>query len=56
MFQKYVVNKSKNIDNANNEILYRMAGFNGCLGSSDATHIIMLKLASWATIGHKGFE
>ena len=56
MFQKYVVNKSKNIDNANNEILYRMAGFNGCLGSSDATHIIMLKLASWATIAHKGFK
>ena len=34
-----------------------MAGImNVCLSCSDATHFIMLKLSSWATIGQKGFK
>ena len=31
-----------------------MAGFNWCIGSSDATHVPMLSCASWATNSHKG--
>ena len=56
MYKKYVIDKAININNPTNEILFRMAGMNGCLGSSDATHVIMLKCSSWATIGHKGFK
>ena len=42
--------------NERNKILFDMAGMNGCLGSSDATYVSMLKLSSWASIGHKGFK
>ena len=56
MFKRYVIDKAKNIKYPNNEILFNMAGMNGCLGSSDATHVIMLKLSSWASIDHKGFK
>ena len=36
------------------EKLFAMAGFNGCLGSSDATHVGMLSCSIWAQINHKG--
>ena len=29
---------------------------NGCVGSTDASHIIMLKCSDWANLGHKGFK
>ena len=38
------------------ERLFRQAGFNGCIGSSDATHVGMLSCAIWAKIMHKGFK
>ena len=38
------------------EKLFKMAGFNGCIGSTDATHIGMLNCAAWAHIIHKGFK
>ena len=38
------------------EKLFRMAGFNGCIGSSDATHIAMLNCAAWAQVMHKGYK
>ena len=36
------------------ERLFKLAGFSGCIGSSDGTHIGMLNCHSWATINHKG--
>ena len=33
-----------------------MAGMNGCMGSSDATNVIMLSCPSWASNSHKGFK
>ena len=36
------------------EKLFAMAGFNGCLGSSDATYVGMLSCSIWAQINHKG--
>ena len=38
------------------EKLFRMAGFNGCIGSSDATHIAMLNCAAWAHVMHRGYK
>ena len=36
------------------EKLFKIAGFNGCLGSSDETHVGMLACAFWAQINHIG--
>ena len=33
-----------------------MTGFNRCIGSSDGTHIAMLKCCQWAGNIHKGFK
>ena len=38
------------------ESIFGQAGFNGCIGSSDATHIPMLKCPQWAHNNHKGFK
>ena len=38
------------------ESLFKQAGFPGCIGSSGATHVGMLKCHSWATINHKGHK
>ena len=56
MYKKHVIDVAKSIDIANHEEIFRMAGMNGCIGSSDATHVIMLKCSSWATHGSKGFK
>ena len=56
MFETCVINKSKNVDHASNQILFRMTGINGYSDSSDVTHITMFKLINWTNIGHKGFK
>ena len=33
-----------------------MTEFNGCIGSSDATHIAMLNCATWDQVMHKGYK
>ena len=33
--------------------MFQQAGFNGCIGSTDATHVPMLSCPSWATVSHK---
>ena len=38
------------------EMLFRIAGFNGCIGSSDATHIPMLRSPQWESNTHKGLK
>ena len=38
------------------EGLFAAAGFNGCIGSVDATHIPMLSCPHWASNGHKAFK
>ena len=38
------------------ESLFQIAGFNGCIGSADATHVIMLNRSSWASLSHKGLK
>lgn len=55
LFEKHVTSLIKSDDSLKeHEDLFKMAGFNGCIGSSDTTHVPMLSCASWATKSHKG--
>ena len=56
LYRKWIVDASLNRDVSEQERLFRQAGFNGCIGSTDATHIGMLSCASWAQIMHKVFK
>ena len=56
LYKKYVLDLSLNGMVAEHERLFNLAGFNGCIGSTDATHIGMLNCAAWAHILHKGFK
>ena len=56
LYKKHVIDVAKNITFSENEKLFKEAGFNGCIGSADATHVSMLKCASWASVNHKGFK
>ena len=56
LYKKYVLDLSLNGMVAKHERLFNLAGFNGCIGSTDATHIGMLNCAAWAHILHKGFK
>ena len=56
LYKKHVLNPTKLIHVSNREKLFRLAGFNGCIGSSDATHIPMLRCPQWAQNTHKGFK
>jgi len=44
------------MDTSSIEKIFRLAGFNGGMGSSDGTHIGMLCCPSWAFNNHKGFK
>ena len=56
LYQKYVLNSLNTVDTARIEKIFRLAGFNGAMGSSDGTHIGMLCCPSWAFHNHKGFK
>lgn len=56
LYKKYVSDVTENMDTKRIERLFRMAGFNGCIGSSDGTHIGLLSCPSWAFNNHKGFK
>ena len=56
LYQKWVINHSSFNSVHEQEYIFGQAGFNGCIGSSDATHIPMLKCPQWAHNNHKGFK
>jgi hypothetical protein len=55
-YQKYVVDAESKADVSTFQRIFGQAGFDGAMGSSDATHVGMLNCPSWATVGHKGFK
>ena len=56
LYKKWVI-ESRICRNLNEqESVFRQAGFNGCIGSSDGTHVPMLKCSQWASNTHKGFK
>ena len=56
LYQKWVLEPNWTRKVSDQEKMFALAGFNGCIGSSDATHIPMLKCPHWAKISHKGFK
>ena len=56
LYRKWVLDPTLNRDVSEQERIFQQAGFDGCIGSSDATHIPMLKCPHWAQIAHKGFK
>ena len=42
LYKKWVIDNTKNRDVNEQESIFRLAGFNGCIGSSDGAHIAML--------------
>ena len=56
LYKRYVIDPSVNIHVSEREKLFKIAGFNGCIGSTDATHIPMLSCPFWASNLHKGFK
>ena len=46
----------QNCDPKEFEQLFEIYGYGGCIGSSDATHVGILKCTSWATIFHLGHK
>ena len=56
LYEKHVLSSMKEMDFSRIEKLFNFAGFNGCIGSSDGTHIGLLCCPSWAFHNHKGFK
>ena len=56
LYEKHVMSPMKTMDMSRIEKLFNFAGFNGCIGSSDGTHIGMLCCPSWAFHNHKGYK
>ena len=56
LYKKWVLDANLHTPMNENEILFRMAGFNGCIGSSDVSRNSMLCCANWAQIMHKVFK
>ena len=56
LYDKHVVIPATTTDAKEWEGLFKLSGFNGCIGSTDATHIGMLKCSNWASINHKGHK
>jgi hypothetical protein len=56
LYNKYVVNPASERGVTSFEKVFSLAGFNGCIGSTDGTHVGMLQCPSWATINHSGHK
>ena len=54
LFKRYVTDAAESLEMKDLTKLFTQAGFNGCMGSTDATHVPMLSCAAWAQIVHTG--
>ena len=52
LYHKYVTKPSLDINTMSDE-LFKTAGFDVCVGSTDATHVPLLDCPAWATVIHK---
>ena len=55
LYQKWTIDPLANREIDDLEKLFRMAGCNDYIGSSDATNIAMLNCDSWAQVVHTGY-
>ena len=56
LFKKWVIDARINRQLTEQQSIFAQAGFNGCVGSSDGTHVPMLKCTQWASNSNKGFK
>ena len=56
LYHKHVTIPATTTDSSIFESVFSSAGFNGCIGSSDGTHIGMRCCATWAAHGHTGHK
>ena len=56
LYKKWVLDQRITNPVHEQESIFRLAGFNGCIGSTDATHVAMLQCPFWAHNIHKGFK
>ena len=56
MWKRYII-KTFNVEDAKyNTNLFVSAGFTGCIGSVDGTHVMIENCSDWAQNKHKGFK
>ena len=56
LYDRHVTSPATNTDVSVFEELFNIAGYNGCIGSSDATHVGMLSCPVWSRINHLGHK
>ena len=56
LYNKWVIDARMNRNLNDQESIFALVGFNGCVGSSDGTHVPMLKCSQWAANNNKGFK
>jgi hypothetical protein len=56
LYKKYVLDPASENDLSTFEKVFALAGFNGCGGSTDGTHVGMLQCPSWASVNHGGHK
>ena len=56
LHKKHVLDISLHGMVAKHERLFNLTGFNGCISSTDVTHIGMMNCAEWARMLHEGFK
>ena len=52
LYQRHVIDAACLTAPSKYEKLFAAAGFNGCMGSTDATHVGMLSCTNWAAHNH----
>ena len=56
MYKRWVIDNNLNTDAKEQESIFELSEFYRCIGSSDGTHILILKYLQWAKTIHKGFK
>ena len=56
LYKNHVIDPATNMNPSTMGDLFYLAGLNGCIGSSDGTHVGMQQCPTWASQNHKGFK
>ena len=56
LWDENVIRSTSKSDANYNHNLFAMAGFPGCIGSVDGTHVTIEKCADWSQNIHKGYK
>ena len=56
LYKRWVLEPSRETNVGEYEALFKASGFDGCIGSVDATHVPIVTCPHWARNIHKGFK